>query len=389
MPPRRRAPARAPPTARCPLRNRRSRSSGGPPITPVAGCGPLGMHHPRRPFEDGTPPPPTAIAARSARPSALNVASATWCRLRPRIRSTWIVAPRWIDSARQNSSITSDSSVPIRPRSGTLYERNGRLPRSTTTRASDSSSGAYAAANLAMPARSPSAFDSAWPTTMPASSTRWCVSTCTSPCPTRFRSKPPYCASCSIMWSRNGSRVETLIRPRPSSSTFAVSCVSLLLRETAAVLLKPHLDGVRVRAQPLHLRQPDARLAQELEVAAVEAQHAGALQERVHAERRGESRGARGRQGVVGAGRVVAERHRREGAHENRPRVLDLRGQAPRVRRDDQQVLRREVVGELDRLSQVVGDDDAARRLADDLRPFEPTHEVLDRKSTRLNSSHM
>src|SRR6266550_9535176 len=98
---------------------------------------------PSRPFDEGTPgAPPAAIAARSASPRALNVDSATWCRLRPRIRSTWIVAPRWMERARQNSSITSDSRVPTRPRSATLYDRNGRRPRSTTTRASDSSSGA-------------------------------------------------------------------------------------------------------------------------------------------------------------------------------------------------------------------------------------------------------
>src|SRR5579859_125389 len=100
-------------------------------------------YQPSRPFEDGTAgPPPARVASRRARPSALNVASATWCRLRPRMRSTWMVAPRWMDMAFQNSSSTSDSSVPMRPRSGTLYDMKGRLPRSTTTRASASSSGA-------------------------------------------------------------------------------------------------------------------------------------------------------------------------------------------------------------------------------------------------------
>ena len=44
---------------------------------------------PSKPFDDGTPAePPGAMASRSARPSALNVASAMWWRLRPRIRST-------------------------------------------------------------------------------------------------------------------------------------------------------------------------------------------------------------------------------------------------------------------------------------------------------------
>src|ERR1700674_2239794 len=76
---------------------------------------------PKSPFEDGTPAAsPGDIASRSARPRALNVASAMWWRFRPRITSTWMVAPRWMDSAFQNSSIPSDSSVPMRPRIDTL-----------------------------------------------------------------------------------------------------------------------------------------------------------------------------------------------------------------------------------------------------------------------------
>src|SRR5258708_14072039 len=75
---------------------------------------------PSSPFDDGTPAfPPGDIASRRARPRALNVASAMWWRLRPRITSTGMVPPQWNDNARQNSSITSDSSVPIRPRSST------------------------------------------------------------------------------------------------------------------------------------------------------------------------------------------------------------------------------------------------------------------------------
>src|SRR5437588_2793416 len=75
---------------------------------------------PSRPFEEGIPRPPRDIASRSASPSALAADSAMWWRLRPRIRSTWMVAPRWIENARQNSSSTSDSRLPTRPRSGRL-----------------------------------------------------------------------------------------------------------------------------------------------------------------------------------------------------------------------------------------------------------------------------
>src|ERR1700682_3822175 len=183
--------------------------------------------------------------------------------------STWIVAPRWIDSAFQNSSITSDSMVPIRPFSATLYERKGRLPRSITTRASDSSRGAYADAKRVMPARSPNACDSPRPTPTPAPPPRWCASTCRPPEPRSVMSKPPYRATCSTMWSRNGRPVATLIRPFPAMSTFAVSLVSFDLRAPSPfliALLKPHLHCVRVRGQPFELRQPHRRFLQHLQV---------------------------------------------------------------------------------------------------------------------------
>src|SRR6267142_4380504 len=102
------------------------------------------------------------------------------------------------------------------------------------------------------------------------------------------------------MWSRNGSPVATLIRPRPARSTFAVSRVSLLLRATSPfLLLKTNLHCVCVCSQAFHLRQPHACIAEHLEVASVEAEHARALHERMDAQGRRESRRARGRQRVV------------------------------------------------------------------------------------------
>src|SRR5467141_2476019 len=127
---------------------------------------------------------------------------------------------------------------------------------------------------------------------MPASSTRWCVSTCRSPDPLRFRSNPPYRATCSSMWSRKARPVATLTLPCPSRSTLARSFVSLLLRVTSALLLKAHLNRVRVPAQSLHLSQADCRLAQKLDVVAAQGQHAHLLHESPHAERRCEARGA-------------------------------------------------------------------------------------------------
>src|ERR1700738_445888 len=125
------------------------------------------------------------------------------------------------------------------------------------------------------------------------------------------------------MWARNASPVATFTRPRPSMSTFARSRVSLLLRVTSAALLKAHLHGVRVRAQPLHRGKPHTSFTQHLEVTAIETQHAGALHEGVHAEGRPEPSRAGRREGVVWAGSVITERHRRIGSHEHRACVLD------------------------------------------------------------------
>src|SRR5205807_5831210 len=183
-----------------------------------------------------------------------------------------------------------------------------------------------------MPALSPRARDSAWPSTMPASSTRWWVSTCTSPEPRKVTSNPPYRATCSSMWSRNASPVATLTLPRPSRATRAVSWVSLLLRTTSPVLLlKAHLNGMRVRAQAFELGEAHAGVAEHLEIAAVQAQHAAALEKRVHAQRRRKPRGSRRGQRVVGSGRVVAQRDRGVGADEDGAGILDLGGQASRI----------------------------------------------------------
>src|SRR5438105_12911216 len=108
------------------------------------------------------------------------------------------------------------------------------------------------------------------------------------------------------MWSTNARPVETSARPRPSRSTLADSWVSRLLRVTRPFLFKTHLDGVRVRAQALHLREAHRGGAQGLQVAAIQAENARPLEERVHAERRGESCGARRRQCVIGACGVTA-----------------------------------------------------------------------------------
>src|SRR5690348_16532251 len=112
------------------------------------------------------------------------------------------------------------------------------------------------------------------------------------------------------MWSRNGRPVATWMRPRPPIWTFAVSCVSLLLRVTDAFLLKPNLHGMGMRAQPFEVGQSHGSVAKLFEIAALNTKDARPFQERVHAERRGKTRSAAGRQGVVGSRGVIPQRHR-------------------------------------------------------------------------------
>ena len=73
---------------------------------------------------------------------------------------------------------------------------------------------------------------------------------------------------------------------------------------------------------------------------------AGALLEIVDPQRRGEARRARGRQHVVGAGAVVAQRLGGVASHEDRAGVADLGGQRLRVLHRQLQMLRRDLVGD-------------------------------------------
>src|SRR5439155_2818017 len=103
------------------------------------------------------------------------------------------------------------------------------------------------------------------------------------------------------MWSRNATPVATFTRPRPSSFTRARRRVSLLLRAMSPErLLKADLHSMGVRGQPFHGGERDRRLAQHLEVAAVQAEHTRALEEGVDAKRRPEPGSPRRRQRVVG-----------------------------------------------------------------------------------------
>src|SRR5262245_14882840 len=88
------------------------------------------------PLVDGTPSPERAAAAPSARPTALNAASATWCGSRP-VASTWM-PPR-------AACARLPSMCPAIP--GSCSSRSsayGRPPRSTDARARASSIGTSA-----------------------------------------------------------------------------------------------------------------------------------------------------------------------------------------------------------------------------------------------------
>src|SRR5665213_1667218 len=180
------------------------------------------------------------------------------------------------------------------------------------------------------------------------------------------------------MWSRKASPVATLTLPFPSRSTLARSFVSLLLRVTSAFLLKTHLDRVRVRTQSFHPGQPKGGLLQRVEVAAVKAQHAHLLHERPHAEWRREARSARGRERVVGTGRVITERNCGIGPDENRARILDLARPRGRVLGDYQEMLRRVFVRDFHRLAEVAHDDRAARRGTNDVRPLQAQQQIVE-----------
>ena len=90
-----------------------------------------------------------------------------------------------------------------------------------------------------MPRRSPSAWFTAWPSAMPTSSTVWCWSTSRSPSAFTARSNAPWRATRSSMWSRKRTPVRLSKRPRPSSVSATLTCVSAVLRSISALRTAP------------------------------------------------------------------------------------------------------------------------------------------------------
>src|SRR5919197_5009176 len=156
-----------------------------------------------------------------------------------------------------------------------------------------------------------------------------------SPSPCNFRSKAPYRAACSTMWSRNGKPVATSTTPLASRSTSAVSRVSFERRSTRPRLPNPDLDRMRMCAQPLHVRHRDARLPEHLEIVPRQRGDAVPFDEVVDAQGRTEPGRAHRGQRVVRAGYVIAQGHRRPGTDEDRAGVLDPSRESLGIAGDD------------------------------------------------------
>src|ERR1051325_4877625 len=111
--------------------------------------------HQITPFVLGIALPVTSFAIRTATANALKIASAAWCPLRPRSRSTWMLHAHLFAHDLKNSSTSANGKSlwmsSISRSMGASKTRYGRPAKSTTTRASASSSGTYAWPKRRMP----------------------------------------------------------------------------------------------------------------------------------------------------------------------------------------------------------------------------------------------
>src|SRR5207248_2529076 len=174
-------------------------------------------HHPGRhystPFVLGTAPParrsyPTAW--RSARATALNCASTTWCasgcapgrdaRSTDTCSVILAVCPKDSHTCRVRLVGYTGPAYGASP-DGSSCTTYGRPDRSTAACTSTSSSGTSAEPNRTTPALSPNASAKAVPRASAVSSTVWWASTSRSPTVDTRRSNPPCRPSCASMWS--------------------------------------------------------------------------------------------------------------------------------------------------------------------------------------------
>ena len=127
-----------------------------------------------------------------------------------------------------------------------------------------------------------------------------------------------------------------------------------------------------------------------LRAARTDLDQARSLDEVVHAQRRAEARGARGRQHVVGPSAVVAQALAGERAEEDRAGVLQQRLPALRLARTDLQVLRCDAVADRAGLFHRAGVDQRAaalERSPDHVAPRQPGQQPLDRRGHRIEKA--
>eukprot|EP01022_Parablepharisma_sp_SALTPOND_P017907 TRINITY_DN290_c1_g1_i2.p1 TRINITY_DN290_c1_g1~~TRINITY_DN290_c1_g1_i2.p1 ORF type:complete len:1623 (-),score=570.02 TRINITY_DN290_c1_g1_i2:20056-24924(-) len=149
--------------------------------------------------------------------------------------------------------------------------------------------------------------------------------------PSGMRASPPKAASASSQCTRSS-------QPSPAQESVAAVMGSLL---------QPQFGRAGVRLQAFAIGQFGGDPAQRLRALFRHADHAGTLLEVIHPQRRGEARGPRGGQHVVGAGAVIAQRFGRKTPEEHGTGVTDQVGPLLRLLRRDFQVLGRDHVGNL------------------------------------------
>ena len=112
--------------------------------------------------------------------------------------------------------------------------------------------------------------------------------------------------------------------------------------------------------KPLRRSERDGGVGKRAQLLRAAFEDRGAFHEVEHAEAGGEARRARGRQHVVRAGHIVADRLRRMRADENRAGIADAPGEAVGVRRCDFQMLRRDRVDQRHRFVEIAHHDHGA-----------------------------
>ena len=135
---------------------------------------------------------------------------------------------------------------------------------------------------------------------------------------------------------RARARRPRLERPIDASSSVTATrrCLSQpALFSPGSSPVEADRDRARVGVEPFGLAERDRRGPERAQLLGPAFEQRGALHEIEHAEARREARRARGRQHVVGAGDVIADRFRRVRAEEDRAGIADFGRRALRRRR--------------------------------------------------------